>query len=134
MAFQWSSTLSAHAAWTTPEVIAQASAYLTGLPFAHPAEPPYEDASGQYRHLVDALHAKGTAPVRIELPLRGKDRPRPWWTDLAQGGVETYSIDCEHEEMMNVEPVLSIGKIVSDVFTRYGLARQSALQASVLKV
>jgi len=48
--------------------------------------------------------------------------------------VETYSIDCEHEEMMNVEPVLSIGKIVSDVFTRYGLARQSALQASVLKV
>ncbi|WP_216206232.1 thioesterase domain-containing protein [Amycolatopsis aidingensis] len=38
------------------------------------------------------------------------DRSRPWWAHLAQGGVATYSIDCQHEEMMNVEPVLSIGK------------------------
>jgi hypothetical protein len=37
------------------------------------------------------------------------DRSRPSWADLAEGGGETYSIDCEHEEM-NVEPVLSIGK------------------------
>jgi hypothetical protein len=37
--------------------------------------------------------------------------------------VETYSIDCEREEMMNVEPVLSVGKIVSDVFARDGSAR-----------
>ncbi|MGC9671367.1 hypothetical protein ACNTMW_33080 [Planosporangium sp. 12N6] len=51
------------------------------------------------------------------------DRSRPWWADLTQGGVETYSIDCEHEKMMNVEPVLSIGKIFSDLFARYGPAR-----------
>ena len=51
------------------------------------------------------------------------DWSRPWWADLAEGGVETYSIDRGHEEMMNVEPVLSIGKIVSDVFARYGSAR-----------
>jgi hypothetical protein len=38
--------------------------------------------------------------------------------DLAQGGVGTYSIDREHEEMMNVEPVLSMRKVVSDVFAR----------------
>ncbi len=43
--------------------------------------------------------------------------------DLAQGGVEAHWIDCVHEEMMNVEPVLSIGKIVSDAFARYGSAR-----------
>ncbi|WP_143531962.1 hypothetical protein [Saccharothrix sp. ALI-22-I] len=61
-------------------------------------------------------------------------RSRPWWADLAQGGVETYSIDCEHEEMMNVEPVLSIGKIVSDVFARYGSVRESVLESSVVKV
>jgi hypothetical protein len=48
--------------------------------------------------------------------------------------VETYSIGCEHEEMMNVERVLSAGKIGSDVFKRYGSVRQSALGSSALRV
>jgi hypothetical protein len=45
--------------------------------------------------------------------------------DLAQGGVEDYSINCAHTEMMNVEPILSIGKIVSDVFVRLRSGRGS---------
>jgi thioesterase domain-containing protein len=49
---------------------------------------------------------------------RAEDGPRTCWADLAQGGVEAYSIDCPHAEMMNAGPVLSIGKIVSDVFAR----------------
>ncbi|MEC3977737.1 non-ribosomal peptide synthetase [Amycolatopsis sp. H20-H5] len=49
---------------------------------------------------------------------RVEDGPRTCWASLAQGGVETYSIDCAHAEMMNAEPVQSIGKIVSDVFAR----------------
>ncbi|PWK86991.1 hypothetical protein C8D88_104152 [Lentzea atacamensis] len=34
---------------------------------------------------------------------------------------------------MNVEPVLSIGRIVADVFARFGSARESALESSVPK-
>jgi hypothetical protein len=42
-----------------------------------------------------------------------------------RGGVEAYSIDCAHTEMMNVEPILSIEKIVFDVFARLS-SRQEA--------
>lgn len=71
--------------------------------------------SRKFRGKVISVEAAGSRSA--------EDRRRPWWADLTQGGVETYSIDCVHEEMMNVEPVLSIGKIVSDVFARYGSAR-----------
>jgi thioesterase domain-containing protein len=77
--------------------------------------------------LLDAHESRKFSGKVVSIEAAGSqdagDRSRPWWADLAQGGVETYSIDCEHEEMMNVEPVLSVGKIVSDVFTRYGSAR-----------
>ncbi|HEY6748837.1 MAG TPA: amino acid adenylation domain-containing protein [Mycobacteriales bacterium] len=49
---------------------------------------------------------------------RPEDGPRTCWADLTQGGVETHSIDCAHPEMMSAGPVLSLGKIVADVFAR----------------
>lgn len=81
--------------------------------------------SRKFRGKVISVEAAGSR--------RAEDRRQPWWADLAQGGVEAYWIDCVHEEM-NVEPVLSIGKIVSDVFARHGSARQSALESSVSNI
>ena len=63
---------------------------------------------------------------------RAEDAPRTCWADLAQGGVETHSIDCAHAEMMDAEPVLSIGKIVSDVFARLS-SRQEAVRGKVFR-
>lgn len=77
--------------------------------------------------LLDAHESRELSGKVVSIEAAGPqdvaDRSRPWWADLAQGGVETYSIDCEHEEMMNMDSFLSIGKSVSDVFARYSSAR-----------
>jgi thioesterase domain-containing protein/acyl carrier protein len=79
--------------------------------------------SQEFRGKIVSIEAADSA--------RAEDAPRTCWADLAQGGVETHSIDCAHAEMMDAEPVLSIGKIVSDVFARLSSRQEAVPRQSV---
>lgn len=55
-----------------------------------------------------------------------RDQARAQRTNLSQQGAETYSINCAHTEMMDVEPVPGIGPVISDVFTRLYSGRETS--------
>ncbi|SEF24659.1 pristinamycin I synthase-3 and 4 [Amycolatopsis pretoriensis] len=93
------------------------------------------ELSAMTKHCIRLLDTHQSQPCRGRIvsieaaeSRRAEDEHRTGWTDLAQGGVESHSIDCAHDDMMDAQPMLSIGRIVSEVFARLSWQEAAAEQ------